>query len=223
MSNDQKTAPTAEQAKKDADYKEAMRRSQHLYIYCKDPTTQEDVAIETSRKLQQVIKDIMDTGIKYGAAFLEQTIRIEGYIQEFDPETKVLHMVPKEVAAGQVKDVMLKLGSLLLSKEQAVQHLRRFVTNLMDQSELTMLTFDAVFESDRDGVAMTGETIIDTNPKVVKDSHYIVMDNSMRSHRERLREFAESKGVKYPKNQDEINSIVKPGDALFSVPLTKGT
>jgi hypothetical protein len=220
---EQKRRDDAKKKKNKEEYEEALRRAQHLYIHCKDPKTGEAVIIETSRKLQQVIKDLMDTGMKHGADFLEQEIKIEGYLQELDKETKTVHMVPHTVSEGKVQDVMLELGNLLLSKEQTIQHLRRFITKIMDQSELTMITFDAVFETDKDGVAMTGETVIDTNPNVVKDAHYVVLDNSMKAHRERLREFGEKNGIKYPESQDEVNNIVKPGDALFSVPLSKGT
>ena len=208
--------------KKKADAEEAARRAGHLYIYCKHPETQEEQIIETSRKLQQVIKDLMDTGIKYGADFVEQEIRIQGYAQEIDKEEKVIRYVPVTIAEGPVKDVMQKLGSSLLSKEQAVVHLRRFITRLMDQSELTMCSFATVFEGDRDGVTMTGESVIDSNEGVVKPTHYIVMDNSLKSLTSRVKEYGEGIGVNYPEDQDALKKIITPGDAEFSVPTTSG-
>jgi hypothetical protein len=92
----------------------------------------------------------------------------------------------------------------------------------MDQSELVMASFDVVFDNEREGVTMTGETVIDPTPDQVKDNHFVVMDNSMNAHTGRLRTFGEEQGVKYPESQDKVKNLVLPGDASFSVPLDRG-
>jgi hypothetical protein len=207
---------------KEISREEAEERAKYFYIYCKDPETQEDLIIKTSRKITRIIKDLMDTSIKHGEAFMDQEIEIQGYSREVDQEKAIINFKPYVVAKGKVQDVIGNLGKHMMRKEDAVIHLRRFLTNLMDQSELSMASFDLVFDNEREGVTMTGETVIDPTPGSVKDGHFIVMDNSLNAHVTRLREFGEEQGVKYPEDQDKVKNLVLPGDASFSVPLDKG-
>jgi hypothetical protein len=207
---------------KEISREEAEERVKYFYIHCKDPETGEPLIIKTSRKITRILKDLMDTSIKHGEAFMEQEIEIQGYSREVDKEKGILNIKPYTIAKGKVEEVIGMLGEQLLSKEEAIVHLRRFLTRLMDQSELVMVSFDAVVDNEREGVTMTGETVIDPTPENVKDNHFIVMDNSMKAHINRLREFGEEQGVKYPENQDEVKNLVLPGDAAFSVPLDKG-
>jgi hypothetical protein len=207
---------------KEISREEAEERAKYFYIHCKDPENGEDMIIKTSRKITRIIKDLMDTGIRHGEAFLEQEIVIQGYSREVDQEKSIINFKPYMIAQGKVQDVIGELGKHMMRKEEAVIHLRRFLTNLMDQSELVMASFDLVFENEREGVTMTGETIMDPTPEAVKDNHFIVMDNSLNAHVSRLREFGEKQGVVYPEDQDKVKNLVLPGDASFSVPLDKG-
>jgi len=217
-----KSAKKKDMVPKELTKEEAEDRVKYFYIYCKDPESGEDLVIKTSRKITKIIKDLLDTSVKHGEAFMEQTIKIQGYSREVDQEKQVINYKPYILSEGKVKDVMGFLGERMLSKEAAVVHLRRFLTSLMDQSELVMASFDVVFDNEREGVTMTGETIIDPTPDQVKDNHFVVMDNSMNAHTGRLRTFGEEQGVKYPESQDKVKNLVLPGDASFSVPLDRG-